>query len=221
MVPQKWIVNGASKGKAIATTGGMTPPPTNNQPHAKDTGSFSPQEPSASVQPSSKWEDQLFQMLYEMREQIKEQQTQYDREREQMAQDHENIFWEKEELSYSTNSVRLKSLPPKRTLHKWRATPSATGLPISTPSTYWSRRGSWRPSYPLPSPNCLNARFSFLLGDQECEYSRKFLTPTFDYYSKVSDLVQHIWHFWDKMVIYPAMIESCASSFLSIWKARP
>jgi len=28
------------------------------------------------------------------------------------------------------------------------------------------------------------------------------LTPTFDYYSEVSDLVQHIQHFWDKTVIY-------------------
>ena len=36
----------------------------------------------------------------------------------------------------------------------------------------------------------------------ECEFSKKFSTPIFDYYSGVSDLVQHIRHFWDKMVLY-------------------
>jgi len=29
----------------------------------------------------------------------------------------------------------------------------------------------------------------------ECEFPKKFSTPTFDYYSGVSDLVQHIRHF--------------------------
>ena len=37
---------------------------------------------------------------------------------------------------------------------------------------------------------------------QESEFSKKFSTLTFDYYSRVSDLVQHIRHFRDKMVIY-------------------
>jgi len=37
-------------------------------------------------------------MLYEMREQMKEQQLQSNREREQMTLDRENILYEQEEL---------------------------------------------------------------------------------------------------------------------------
>jgi len=36
----------------------------------------------------------------------------------------------------------------------------------------------------------------------ECLFLKKFLTPTFNYYSGVSDPVQHIRHFRYKMVIY-------------------
>ena len=36
----------------------------------------------------------------------------------------------------------------------------------------------------------------------ECEFSKMFSTLTFDYYSRVSDPVQHISHFRDKIVIY-------------------
>jgi len=37
---------------------------------------------------------------------------------------------------------------------------------------------------------------------QEYEFPKKFCTLIFDYYSKVSDPVQHICHFKEKMVIY-------------------
>jgi len=83
MAPQKQIASDAtSKGKAITTTGGKASLPTNNQPHTEDTDSISPQELSADVQLSQQREDQLLQMLYEMREQMKEQPLQSDRERE-------------------------------------------------------------------------------------------------------------------------------------------
>ena len=36
----------------------------------------------------------------------------------------------------------------------------------------------------------------------ECEFSRKFSTLTFDYYSGVTNPVQHIRHFRDKIIIY-------------------
>ena len=51
---------------------------------------------------------------------------------------------------------------------------------------------------------------------QEFEFSRKFSTLIFDYYSRLSDLVHHIWHYWDKMVIYFATIQSCASPSLPV-----
>ena len=41
---------------------------------------------------------------------------------------------------------------------------------------------------------------------QEREFSRKFSTLIFDYYSGVSDPVQHIWHYRNKMVITSATI---------------
>jgi len=44
----------------------------------------------------------------------------------------------------------------------------------------------------------------------ECEFSKKFSTSTFDYYSRMSDPIQHIRHFWDKIVLTPAMIRLCA-----------
>jgi len=69
MVPRKRITDGAtSKGKAKATIGGMTSKPTNNQPRIEDTDSISPHESSTSRQPSQPQEDQLFQMLYGMKE---------------------------------------------------------------------------------------------------------------------------------------------------------
>ena len=37
---------------------------------------------------------------------------------------------------------------------------------------------------------------------QDYEFPKKFFTPTFDYYSRVSYLVQYLRHFQDKMVIY-------------------
>ena len=36
----------------------------------------------------------------------------------------------------------------------------------------------------------------------ECEFAKKLSTSTFDYYSRASDLVQHIRHFRDKMMVY-------------------
>ena len=44
----------------------------------------------------------------------------------------------------------------------------------------------------------------------ECEFSKKFTTPTFDYYFGANDPVHHIRHFLDKMVSTPAMIHSYA-----------
>jgi len=47
----------------------------------------------------------------------------------------------------------------------------------------------------------------------KCEFSKKFTTLTFDYYSGVSDPLQHIRHFRDKMVIdrRKAVHEKCMS----------
>ena len=36
----------------------------------------------------------------------------------------------------------------------------------------------------------------------ECDFPKKFSTLTFDYYSRVSDVVQHIRHFQNKIMIY-------------------
>ena len=54
----------------------------------------------------------------------------------------------------------------------------------------------------------------------ECDFLSKFSTLTFDYYSEVSDLVQYISHFWDKMLIYsrndPLMCLTFSSSLKGV-----
>jgi len=93
MAARKRIINdGTSKGKAIATTGATTPPPTKNQLHTEDTGSFSLQEPDVHL--SQQCKNQLLHTLYEMREQMKKQPSYFDREREQMALNRKNILRE-------------------------------------------------------------------------------------------------------------------------------
>ena len=49
---------------------------------------------------------------------------------------------------------------------------------------------------------------------QECEFTKKFSTPIFDYYSRVSDLVQHICYFETRWWAILATTPSCASPFL-------
>ena len=59
---------------------------------------------------------------------------------------------------------------------------------------------------------------SLLRRDPKCKFPRKFLTPTFDYYFKVSDSVQHIRHVRDKMVIYSRKDLIMCLTFPSILK---
>ena len=95
MAPWKQITNDATfKGKAIETTGGKASLLTTNHSHTDKIDSISLHNLSANVQLSQQWEDQLLQMLYKMWEQMKEQQLQFDYEREWMTLDRENIIRE-------------------------------------------------------------------------------------------------------------------------------
>ena len=68
MAPNKRIIDDTtSKSKAKLTTRGMTSEPTNNQPLMEGVASISPQKSSVSAHPSKQKDDQLFQMLHEMR----------------------------------------------------------------------------------------------------------------------------------------------------------
>ena len=100
MAPRKRVINGAtSKDKAIGTAEGMVPPLTDEQSHTtKDTGSSSPQGATTCAQLPQRHEDQFLQMLTEMKEQMKEQQAQLDRDREQAALNCENAISEQEAL---------------------------------------------------------------------------------------------------------------------------
>jgi len=54
-----------------------------------------------------------------------------------------------------------------------------------------------------PTPSAVKVSDSPLSKEiQKCEFPKKFSTLTFNYYSRVSDPVQYIRHFPDKMVIY-------------------
>jgi len=74
MTPRKKVTSGAtSKGKAKAIVGGMTSKWINNQLFAEGTASATLQE-FVSIQSPQQQENQLFQMLWEIKEQMKEQQ---------------------------------------------------------------------------------------------------------------------------------------------------
>ena len=81
MVPHKKVIGGAtSKGKAKATAEGATSEQINNQPFTGGTAFATLQELSVGTQPPQQHENQLFQMLREMKEQMKEQQQKSNRE---------------------------------------------------------------------------------------------------------------------------------------------
>jgi len=80
-----------SKDKANEATGSAVPPPTSDQLHTiEEMGFSSRQEPVASIHPSQQCKNQLLQILYEVREQMKEQQAQSNHKREQVALDRKN-----------------------------------------------------------------------------------------------------------------------------------
>ena len=82
MAPRKQVTSCVtSKGKVKATTGGTASKLTSNQLLTEGTASALSQEPSSSSHPPQQQENQLFQMLRKMKEQIKKHQLQSDRER--------------------------------------------------------------------------------------------------------------------------------------------
>jgi len=74
----------------------MVSPQAIDQPYTtKDIGSSSPQGTTANVQILLlQYKDQIFQMLADIKEQMKEQQAQSDRDRKQMVLDRENVIHE-------------------------------------------------------------------------------------------------------------------------------
>ena len=100
MAPRKQIVvlnEATSKGKAINIIGGMVPPPTIDQSHITENMGSLPQGAAANIQtPSPHSEDQILQMFFDMKQQMKEQQAQSDRDREQAALDRDNAIHEHE-----------------------------------------------------------------------------------------------------------------------------
>ena len=71
-----------------------------------------------------------------MKEQMKEQQLQSDRDREQLALNHENTTSEQEALKHLNNQVQFKSLPSKTppTRRIQEAILESDNLPTSGPS---------------------------------------------------------------------------------------
>ena len=107
--------------------------------------------------------------------------------------------------STTNSNLKLLTFRTPQHRHNWRASLKPKNLPPSGPTMNWSKDGPRRLSCSLTadqhfqlskSPTPLSKEIL------ECEFPKKFSTPTYDYYSVVSDLVQHIRHFQDKMVIY-------------------
>ena len=89
-----------SKGKAKTTVVGVTSKRSSNQPFTDGTTSATLQEPSLGTQPLQQHKDQLFQMLRQMKEKMKDQQQKLDREREKMILDCDNMLHKQEELKF-------------------------------------------------------------------------------------------------------------------------
>ena len=73
MAPRKKVIGDAtSKEKTNATARGAASKGINNQPFMESTAFATLQESSVSTQPPQQQENQLFQMFWEMKEQMKE-----------------------------------------------------------------------------------------------------------------------------------------------------
>ena len=110
----------------------MISKPANNQLLMEGTASISPQEPSISAHPSQKQEDQLFQILHEMREQIKKQQSNH--ELEQMTLNHDNILREQEELKLLNQLIQTQVGALQNNSARTKGDPESGSPQISMPS---------------------------------------------------------------------------------------
>jgi len=72
-------------------------------------------------------------MLHEVREQMKEQQVQSDREREHMALDHEHVLQEQEKLRLLNKQLLAQVVALQSNPVQMGATLITTRLPTSTP----------------------------------------------------------------------------------------
>ena len=73
----------------------MVPPPAIDQQHTtEDTGSFSPHKAATNFRPQLLFEGQILQMLADMKEQMKKQQAQLDRDQEKAVLDRERVSHE-------------------------------------------------------------------------------------------------------------------------------
>ena len=109
MALRKKLIDGAIfKGKDKAIVRGTTSKQINNQPLGKGTASATSQDPSVGTQPPQQQEDQLFQMLHEMKKQIKKQQRKSGHEREQIILDYENILREQKGLKQLNQQLQAQ-----------------------------------------------------------------------------------------------------------------
>ena len=89
----------SSKGKTNSTIGGTIPSPADDQRDTtEDIGSFSPPRAASNIQLTPFFKGQIFQVLVDMKEQMKEQQIRSNHDREQATLDSENVACEQEAL---------------------------------------------------------------------------------------------------------------------------
>ena len=125
-----------SKGMAISTVSGIVLPPAIDQPHAtEDTGS-SPKRGNRQCQPPQQHENQVLQMLADIKEQIKEQ-AQSDRNQEQESLDRENVIHEQETMRQLNNQLQtqIAALQDNQPSTQSKSEPEVGDLPTSEPLT--------------------------------------------------------------------------------------
>ena len=126
-------------------------------------------------------------MLYEMREQMKEQQVQSNPEQEQMILDHENIIREQEKLKLLNQQLQTQVAALQNNSTQIEGDPESNrSLSLHALDELIEKRivKVKLPQHLILTTHIHDSPLSKI--NQECEFPRKFSTLTFNRYSGVS-----------------------------------
>ena len=103
-----------------------------------------------------------------------------------MSHDHENIFRKQEELRILKQQLQTQVVALQNNSAQTKGDPEINRSPDLYALDVLIQKRIVKVKMPHHNPNYPNPRFSLSKEIQECEFPRKFLTPTFDYYYNAS-----------------------------------
>ena len=123
-------------------------------------------------------------MPYVIREQMKKQQVQSYSEREQMALDHEIILQEQEKLRLLNQQLQTQVVALQNNQDKRGGQGQRVSYLHALDELIQKRIGEAKLQNHLITLTTKILDFPLSEEIEECEFSRKFSTPTFDHYSR-------------------------------------